>query len=228
MSLRHVEFEGARRMVAWQYDAISDAPLPGVFGGTSPPNNTDHVAIMMGAQGHFEVHMRWGTGARAGAGMVRWLFYPELISYYGDSDPTNQADLNSFVPVLAPNASVRLTDAQLGAAFSRTIVVPPMVYLPRRLVAPATPGMPEVGMELTRYRFELRRDVVPAGPPATYEQKASFESRLWGQEGMAFPANVPTQRSLSFRLGWEGVGANGASPFVDGDALTIIFRNGGR
>lgn len=220
-----------RRLVAWEYAAENAAAdANGIVRGPTPfgaLSVTDRVAVMVGSQGLVEFYARWGTGARAGEGLRKIFLYPQTVSFYGTATPGPNGDLNNNIPVYPSNADSRLTTADLGAAYAAGTTLKPMVYKPRA-VAPTSPTAVEmgtVGLELNQYRFEIFRE---ADPGATYRQADSFEMRLWGHEAQSFPAGLAVERPLFMTIGWEGTPnePNTEDPFIEGDAITILFRYG--
>ena len=230
MTLPGPEFTKARRLVAWEYAAANAGPdADGVVRGPVPFGaslNSSAVPIMLGSQGHIEAHFRWSDGTRPGSGLRKLFLYPELVTYYGTAVAGPNGDLNNSVPVFEAASDTRVTTAGLGAAFSTATPVRPMVYKPRAVAAAASVEQRIVGLELCRYRLEFWR-ATPDDTP-TYRQAASAEIRLWGQEGQSFPGGMAVERPFYVSVGWEGEPDQPVddAPFLDGDAITLIFRYG--
>lgn len=224
-----------RRLVAWEYaDVAAAADANGIVRGPSPFGLTalsDRVPVMVGSQGLIEFYGRWGQGTRAGTGLRKIFLYPRMLSFYGTAVPGPNGDLNNPVPVYGADNNSRLSVASLGVAYDADTVLKPMVYRPR-VVAPSAPDaveMQTVGMELNQYRFEVFREAEPAGDDP-YFQANAFEMRLWGHEAQSFGTadGAAVERPVYLEVAWEGTPnvPPTDSPFVAGDAITVLFRYG--
>lgn len=233
--LRDVENTPRRRMVAWEYAAANAAAdAAGVVRGPTPfgaTRYTDYVPVGLGVQGHTLLYMRWATGARPGAGLRKLLFYPEFTWDLGTITPDGISDANKVQPVLAANSNTRLTTAGLGAAYSPSTPVIPMVYKSLGVAAAADVEMRIVELELCQVRYGIWR---AADPGVAYRQAISWEDRVWGQTPQTprsgtteALAQMPLEKSLRWRIGWEGtdnVFTEGV--FLAGDAISVYYSYG--
>lgn len=235
MGLTDVEFTQKRRLVAWEHAAANavDATTgvvrgPTPFGATA---YTDYVPCGLGVQGFVEVFMHWATGARPGADLRKLLIYPEFKTFYGGITPDGVSDANKAIPVLAPGSNTRLSTAALGAAYSQSTPVIPMVYKSLAVPASVDVQMRVVEMELCQVRYSIWR---AADEGAAVDEAVHWEERVWGQTPQTPRSGtttalrqMPLEKSVRYRIGWEGIdNVFTENVFLAGDAITMIFSYG--